>query len=101
MNSPETSDPLSATLRTWRLRPSRQPQFRAEVWARIGAVRGPLSWAQYARAHLRVVAAALALAIVGGALAGRHEARTRVAESSAQLAKVYVSGLDARAMRMP
>lgn len=101
MNPPESPDPLSATLRAWRLQPARHPQFRAAVRARIGAGHANPSWALYARAHARVVVAALALAVIAGAIAGRHEARTRVAESSAQLANVYVSGLDARTMRMP
>lgn len=101
MPSPEPPDSLSATLRAWRLRPHRHPQFRPGVWARIAAARRAESWAGYVRVHARAVVAGLTLAVLAGALAGRQEARLRVAESSAQLAKAYVTAHDARAMQMP
>lgn len=101
MNPPDSPDPLPAALQAWQLTPRRNPQFRADVWARIESSRRGLAWGQYVRAHARMVATALVLAVAVGAFAGREQARTRVAESSTELARVYVQGLDARAMRMP
>jgi len=105
MNSPQhnepadTSDTLDRVLNDWRVAPARNPQFRAEVWARIGA--GAQPWSVYARRHGAMVAGALALAVVVGAVTGRERARAQTAADRAQLASAYVQGLDARSMVQP
>jgi hypothetical protein len=101
MNLPETRDPLSPALGTWRLAPRRNPQFRTDVWARIETARKGSSWATYARSHAALVAGVLAVAVVAGALTGREQARTRVALERDRLADSYVESMDARLMRMP
>lgn len=99
MNSPK--DSLGNLLSAWRMRPRRDPQFRAQVQARIAAARTGDSWAGYLRGHAAPVAGALALAVLLGALGGRTQARARVAADSDRLATSYVQALDARSMRMP
>ncbi len=100
MNAPQSNDSLSRVLKDWRVAPTRAPQFRADVWARIGAEPAALPWSTYARRHLGAVAGALALAVTVGALGGHERAQARAAAESAQLAAAYVQGLDARAMVM-
>jgi hypothetical protein len=101
MDTPQSPDSLSRTLAAWRVQPSRNPQFRAHVWARIGGAAGAVPWAAYARRHTPALVSAIALAMIAGGFLGREQARTRAAAESARLAAVYVQGLDARAMRMP
>lgn len=100
MKAPHSPDPLSRVLKDWRVAPPRTPQFRAEVWSRIGTRPEGVSWGAYARRHFGAVAGALALAVAVGALGGRDRAQARAAAESAQLAAAYVQGLDARAMVM-
>ena len=52
------------------------------------------------RGHIAVVAGALALAVVVGAVGGRSQARALAAAESARLASAYVQGMDARAIVM-
>lgn len=99
MNSPR--DSLDELLAVWHVRPRRDPQFRARVWARVQAARSPSSWPGYVRGHAAAIAGALALALMLGAMGGRSQARARVAAESERLASAYVEGLDARNMRMP
>lgn len=101
MKAPPSNDPLSRVLKDWRVAPARAPQFRAEVWARIGSAGKAESWAGYLRGHPAAVAGALALAVVLGAVGGRSQARARAAAESERLAHSYVQGLDARAMKLP
>ena len=100
MDSPKNPDSLSRTLAGWRLDVPRNPQFRAQVWARMTRDNAALPWMIYLRQHAAPFAGALALAIVFGALGGRERARARVAAESAQLAAAYVQALDARSMVM-
>ena len=101
METPQNPDPLSRTLAAWRVQPARNPQFRGEVWARIGAVGAAVPWGAYARRRSPALLSAIALAVLVGGFLGREQARTRAAAESARLAAAYVQGLDARAMRMP
>jgi hypothetical protein len=98
MDSAQPPDPLSRTLASWRVAPSRQPEFRAAVWARLNARPGLQPWAVYARRHAAAVTGALALAVAVGAVGGQSWAKSRVAAESARLAASYVEGLDARMM---
>ncbi len=81
--------------------PRRNPRFRTAVWTRIGSAARPASWPGFVRAHAAVLAGALALALVAGALVGREEAQARVAAERAAIADAYVQSLDARTLRMP
>jgi len=101
MNTPDSSDPLSRTLSDWELMPRRTPEFRAAVFGRVETLRGAASWSGYVRSHAALVAGALAVAVIAGALGGRERARARVASDSARLANSYVEAMDARTMRMP
>lgn len=99
--SPESPDPLSSQLREWRLQPRRAPEFRGAVRARLGAEAGAASRAGFWRSNGRLVAGAVLVAILGGALAGREQARVQVAAANRELARVYVQAHDARTMQMP
>ena len=101
MNSPEPADPLSRTLADWRVVPSRNPQFRAGVWARIEAGKIPATWSRYARAHPTMIGGVLAAAVVVGAFTGREQAKSRTEAESEQMAAAYVYALDARTMTLP
>ena len=101
MIPPETNDKLSGALADWRLAPRRNPQFRTEVWARLEKARRAPSWPGYVRDHAALVAGALAVAVVIGALTGRAQARARAEADSNRIADSYVRALDARAMRLP
>ena len=101
MNAPEPDDSLPRTLADWRVTPRRDPQFRSAVWARLAATRRAPAWTSYARAHSALVAGALAVAVVLGALGGRERARARVEAESDRLASSYVRAMDARTMRLP
>jgi hypothetical protein len=98
MNSP---DPISRLLAGWHLRPTRDPNFRTSVWARIARRQSAPTFGMYLRAHTSLAAGALAIALVLGGLAGRTQARERVSHDRAELARAYVQALDARAMSMP
>ncbi len=100
MSSLPPSDPLVRALADWRVAPSRNPQFRVLVQARLAGAGAELPWGAYARRLLAGVAGALAIALVLGALGGQEIARARAAVHRAQLATVYVQGLDARVMTM-
>jgi hypothetical protein len=100
MSSPDPHESLSRVLSHWRVIPARQPDFRTGVWARLAAAR-PASWTAFARGHPAMVAGALAVAVIFGAMAGRDQARMRVAADNDRIARSYVESLDARLMRMP
>ena len=100
MNAPQSNDPLSRVLKEWRVAPPRTAEFRTDVWVRIGARKEAESWIGYLRGHIAVVAGALALAVVVGAVGGRSQARALAAAESARLASAYVQGMDARAIVM-
>ena len=96
----DSFDSLSHMMKDWRVVPKRAPQFRAEVWARVGGAKKTESWPGYLRGHAAAVAGALALAVVVGAVGGRSQARALAAAESARLASAYVQGMDARAIVM-
>ena len=100
MDPRSSPDSLSCALAAWRVDPRRNPQFRAEVWARLRSPGTALSWGAYARRHAPAVLGAVALAVLAGGFFGREQARARAASESASLAAAYVQGLDARAMTM-
>jgi len=92
---------LSRELADWRVRPPRDPNFRASVWGRINRKQLVPAFSVYLRAHASLIAGALAVAVVLGGLVGRTQARERVSHDRAELARAYVQALDARSMAMP
>jgi len=101
MEPSKESDSLSTTLATWQVAIPRNPQFRREVWTRLGAGGGNVPWGVFARQNFAMISGALAIALAVGAFTGHERARSRVAAESAKLAAAYVQGLDARTMQMP
>lgn len=91
-------DPLPPLLASWRVEPPPEPGFRRAVRERLGAGVSGATWAAFARRRANLVAGALAVALLGGALGGHGRARARVNEDRARLASAYVAGLDARLM---
>lgn len=101
MNSSDPDKSLARLLADWRVTPTRNPQFRPGVWARITAARAEPTWAAYVRAHAALLAGMLAVAMVVGAWTGRGRAQRRVAAENTTMAAAYVRALDARVMRGP
>ena len=101
MNPAESESTLHSALAGWRVTPRRNPNFRADVWARIERERRAPTWTGYVRAHGALIAAALVMAVVVGAWSGREQAKAREARAQAALVADYVHGLDARWMRLP
>ncbi len=101
MDAPPTPDSVSRTLAAWRVVPSRSPEFRAQVWQRIGGRGDAVPWREYARRHAPSVLGAVALAMVAGGVLGHERARAHAADENARMASAYVRALDARAMSMP
>lgn len=100
MPSTEPNEILSRTLQDWRVSPPRNPAFRAQVWERITTATAALPWRVYVRQHAAVVAGALALAVLAGAIGGREGARAIASADSARLAKAYVQTYDARTLQL-
>jgi hypothetical protein len=101
MTPVESPDGLSRALTGWRVSPETNPNFRAEVWARIDRESRAPTWTGYLRANGVLVASALASAVLVGAWTGRGQAREREARAKAELVAEYVHALDSRWMRAP
>ena len=101
MNPADFENLLPRALADWRVTPRCNPNFRADVWARVERERRAPTWTGYLRAHGAVIAAALAVAVLVGAWSGRERAKAREAQAQAALVADYVHGLDARWMRSP
>lgn len=101
MKSPQEDERRMPELQEWRVTPPRNPRFRTEVWARIGAWRREASWSGYVRRHAAGLAGALTVALLLGGWIGRTEARARVEAERTAIATQYVRALDARAMTAP
>lgn len=95
MNPPETPDSLSETLRTWRLQPMPNPDFRPAVWRRIRQ-RSSEPWAAYVRNHRAVwsLAAVVVLAVAGWG--GQAVAQVRLKAERETMVVAYLVGLDPR-----
>ena len=94
-------DPLDGALAAWRISPTRNPQFRAQVWNRIQETGRVRSWFGYLRGHAAPVALAFAFALVVGVFSGRERARASLEADTGKMAAAYVRSLDARTMRLP
>ena len=92
---------LGRVLADWRVAPPADAAFRPGVWARIERARREVAWAGFVRTHAVPCAALLVVALGVGAWTGRERARSAVETERAAIVKSYVSGLDARTMKMP
>ena len=93
MNS--SRDSLSETLRSWRVTPPAEPNFRQGVWQRIGKQTG-VSWPTYLRAHLAAWCVAAAVAMGVAAFTGNAVARTQARTDRNALVVTYLTDLDPR-----
>jgi hypothetical protein len=94
------SDPnnrLSRALEQWRLRPARDPNFRAAVWQRIDAVAN-LSWSAWLRNHRLSWSVAAAFALIVAGWGGRTLAETRLNAQRESMVVAYLSELDPRVL---
>lgn len=95
MDSPHPNDPLSESLRHWRVTPPRDPGFRPAVWRRM-AQRSRDTWAGYVRAH-RLAWSVAAIAMVGVAgWTGHAAAQARLAAERDAMVTAYLVELDPR-----
>jgi len=91
-----SSDFLSSTFGAWRVKPPPDPEFRAEVWRRIGEAREAAPWTAFVRARVAVLATAATLTIAVSGWAGHSLARIRAEADRDALAASYIAALDAR-----
>ena len=95
MDTSRNPDPLPEILQQWRVRPTRDPEFRPAVWRRI-AQRSHETWAGYVRAH-RLAWCVAALAVIGGSgWTGHAAARAKVAAEREAMVTAYLVELDPR-----
>lgn len=95
------NDPAPVPLDLWKINPSRNPNFRAEVWARIEAASRPSTWVRFARLHPAIITGGFAVALLIGAWTGATEARERANADRSVIVANYVHSLDARWMGRP
>ena len=88
-------DPLSQTLRTWRVVPPPDARFRAAVWERIG-LRSRQSWGHYLRAYAPAWSLAALLTLGAAAYAGHATAKARIRAERDTLVVSYLVELDPR-----
>ena len=90
-------DPFAAALAQWRVRSTRDPQFRAAVWQRIDQhVR--VTWSSYLRDHLVGWSIAAMVALVAAGWGGRAMAQAPHEAHSDAMVISYLSGLDPRVL---
>ncbi len=94
MNS--SHDLLSEVLRSWRIAPPADPNFRHAVWQRITALRKRESWSAYLQAHAAAwtLVAVVALSVAG--YTGQAVARAQVKADREAIVVAYLAELDPR-----
>ena len=90
-------DPLSDALARWRVRPVRDPGFRAAVAQRIDA-HGTLSWTGWLRGNLVSWSVLAAFAVIAAGWSGRALAESRLEARREAMVVSYLSGLDPRVL---
>ena len=88
-------DPLSETLRGWQVTPAPDPNFRQDVWKRIGKEHG-VTWPAYLRAHMAVWALAAAVVVGAAGFAGGALARSQARTDREAIVVTYLVDLDPR-----
>ena len=93
MNPPPES--LSEVLRSWRVKPPADPNFRHSVWQRIGRPTRA-TWPAYLRAHVAAWSLVAVLTLSAAAYTGHSTARARVRADREAMAVSYLVDLDPR-----
>lgn len=88
-------DPLSEVLRSWRVTPPADPNFRQGVWQRIRN-RAGATWPTYLRAHTAEWSLAAVVALSAAAYTGNALARTRSKADREAIVVTYLTALDPR-----
>src|SRR5215218_2653716 len=95
MDPTPSRDSLDDTLQHWRVRPARDPNFRASVSRRINQA-ARVTWSMYIRDHLVGWSIAAMLALVAAGYGGRAMAQARLDADRDAMVISYLSGLDPR-----
>lgn len=92
----DSHDPLSRTLKTWKVTPPPSPTFRSAVWQRIEALkRAPgETWGNYLRAHLALWVLVGGVSLLGAGWIGHSAGEVRTAKARELLVTHYVESLD-------
>ena len=88
-------DSLAESLRRWQVTPPAAPEFRTQVWQRLGR-QTRASWPAYLRAHSAAWSLVAILILGAAAYSGRSAARARVHADREALVVTYLVDLDPR-----
>jgi anti-sigma factor RsiW len=88
-------DSLSEALRSWRVMPPSDPNFRTAVWERMRK-RPEVSWPAYLRSHAMAWSTLAALALLVAGYSGSALARAHVRADREAIATTYLVDLDPR-----
>jgi len=88
-------DSLAENLRSWRVTPPADPDFRSRVWQRIDR-RAGATWPAYLRAHPAAWSLAAMLAVSTAAYTGTALARAHVRADREAIVVTYLVDLDPR-----
>jgi len=95
MNSGDNIDPLSQTLRDWKVQPRSDPNFRPAVWQRIRE-QSRVTWTAYVRSHLAAWATVAIVAVSAAGWAGRSVGRAQATAEREAMVMTYLVELDPR-----
>ena len=90
-----STDSLAERLCNWRIAPPPNPEFRHQVWQRIGR-RTTAGWPAYLRAHSAGWSVAAALVLVAAGFTGHVAAGVRARADREVLVVTYLVDLDPR-----
>jgi hypothetical protein len=88
-------DSLAKVLRSWRVVPPADPDFRHAVWQRVSR-RARENWPAYLRAHLAAWALVAVVALGAAAYTGHAAARARTRTDRESMVVTYLVELDPR-----
>ncbi len=88
-------DSPSEILRSWRVTPPADPNFRSGVWQRISRQAGA-TWPGYLRAHTAAWSLVAIVALTTAAYTGHAAASARVRTDREKLVVTYLVDLDPR-----
>lgn len=97
MSKNDQDNPLSSLLSDWQVTPSKESQFRQDVWTRIGNRKRESAWPGYLRAHAAAAASLALIATIAGGVTGYAQARDQAREHREVMASAYVESIDVAA----
>ena len=97
MKSPDPNDRLSATLASWRVTPTRDPNFRPVVLERIRQTTRE-TWAGYVRGHLAAWSITAMVAVAAAGWTGRAFAQAKMESNRERMIVTYLGNLDPRVL---